>query len=482
MLFNSLSFAIFSPIVFIIHWFLLSKTIKRHNFILLVASYFFYACYDWRFLGLLIFSTLVDYFAAIKIENTENNHQRKLWLYGSISINLGILAVFKYYNFFIASTTNALLSLGLNLHPTLLSIVLPIGISFYTFHGLSYIIDVYKTKIKAEKDWITYSLFVAFFPLLVAGPIERASHLLPQLKKKRTFNYTQATDGLRQMLWGFVKKIVIADQCAKYANVIFSNTFDQSGSNLLLGSILFAFQIYGDFSGYSDIAIGTAKLFGIELLQNFSFPYFSRNIAEFWRRWHISLTSWFKDYVYIPLGGSHVSTWLKIRNTLIVFIISAFWHGANWTFLAWGVIHVLYFLPLLLTQNNRQYLQIVASNSKLPSLKELVQMLITFTLVTFAWIFFRANNISQAWHAVTEICSHSLFTMPDFEGIRKLPVTTVLLIAFIIVEWIGRRNKYAIEQITTIKSRPLRWMIYYTLIFVILFLGDEAVDFIYFQF
>jgi D-alanyl-lipoteichoic acid acyltransferase DltB (MBOAT superfamily) len=431
---------------------------------------------------LLSLSTFLDYFTGIKIYQEKIQKKRLFWLWLSISINLGILGFFKYYNFFAASFSDALLLFGLKANIEILQILLPIGISFYTFHGLSYVIDLYRNKIKPERNIINYAVFVSFFPLLVAGPIERASHLLPQINNKRIFRYSFITDGLRQILWGLFKKIVIADNCAQFTDIIFANTTDQSGSNLLLGAFLFSFQIYGDFSGYSDIAIGTAKLFGIELLQNFSFPYFSRNIAEFWRRWHMSLTSWFKDYVYIPLGGSRTNNWLKIRNIIIIFLLSGFWHGANWTFLAWGFIHALLFIPLLLTNNNRHYLTIVAVNKRLPSLKELVSIISTFLLVTVSWIFFRASNISQAWHAVKEIFSSSLLTIPNFEGVRKIPVTVLLLIIFTVVEWLGRRGKYAIEPIAAIKSKGIRWLLYYTIIGIIFFLGNEGKDFIYFQF
>ncbi len=360
MLFNSIDFAIFLPIVFILYWFVTNKNLRLQNVLLLVASYFFYACWDWRFLFLLMFSTLLDYYTGLKMAEAESQKKKRFWFWLSIVVNLGFLGVFKYYNFFAESFAEALSLLGLQVNPWTLSIILPVGISFYTFHGLSYVIDIYKDRIKAEKNFVDYAVFVSFFPLLVAGPIERATHLLPQIKKKRTFDYTKAVDGLRQILWGLFKKIVIADSCAEYANMIFNNSADHSGSTLVLGAIFFTFQIYGDFSGYSDIALGTARLFGIELLRNFAFPYFSRDIAEFWRRWHISLSSWFRDYLYIPLGGSKGGTWMKVRNTFIIFLVSGFWHGANWTFIAWGALNAIYFLPLLLTNQNRNNMEIIA--------------------------------------------------------------------------------------------------------------------------
>src|SRR5688572_22364742 len=376
MYFNSIEFAIFLPIVFILYWFVF-RNLKWQNSLLIISSYFFYGWWDWRFLFLLFFSTLLDYYSGIKIFEAQSKKFKKVWLWTSVTINLGFLAFFKYYNFFIDS----LIDTGINIQPSSLQLILPVGISFYTFHGLSYVIDIYYNRIKPEYNFVTYALFVSFFPLLVAGPIERATHLLPQLKHERQFNYLQSVDGLRQILWGLFKKIVIADNCATYANLIFNNSEQYSGSTLLLGAIFFAFQIYGDFSGYSDIALGTARLFGVELLQNFAFPYFSRDIGEFWRRWHISLSSWFKDYVYIPLGGSNGGTWLKIRNVFVIFLLSGFWHGANWTFIVWGLLNACFFIPLLLTGSNRKNIETVAGKEYVPSIKETANMGITFVLV-----------------------------------------------------------------------------------------------------
>ena len=343
MLFNSIDFVVFFPIVFLLYWFATKGDIKRQNILLLIASYFFYACWDYRFLFLLIFSTLLDYFTGLKMGDAKNQRTKKFWFWLSICVNLGFLGIFKYFNFFASSFSDALSLVGIRANFWTLNVILPVGISFYTFHGLSYVIDIYNSKIKPEKNFIDYSLFVSFFPLLVAGPIERATHLLPQIKQKRTFDYSKAIDGLRQILWGLFKKIVIADNCAEYANMAFNHSADHTGSTLVLGALMFTFQIYCDFSGYSDIALGTARLLGIELLRNFAFPYFSRDIAEFWRRWHISLSSWFRDYLYIPLGGSKGGTWMKVRNTFIIFLVSGFWHGANWTFIFPGLLYPDYF-------------------------------------------------------------------------------------------------------------------------------------------
>ena len=386
MLFNSIEFALFLPVVFGLYW-MFGRNPGRQNLLLFAASYFFYAQWDWRFMFLLLFSTLLDFYTGLKIASSEDAGKRKIWFLTSIIINLGFLGVFKYYNFFTSSFAEAMHRLGIGCDPWLIEVILPVGISFYTFHGLSYVVDIYKKQIAAEENFVDYAVFVSFFPLLVAGPIERATHLLPQIKRQRTFSYPAAIDGLRQILWGLFKKIVIADNCAVFANEIFGHSASYSGSTLFLGALFFTFQIYGDFSGYSDIALGTARLFGIELLRNFAFPYFSRDIAEFWRRWHISLSSWFKDYLYIPLGGSKGGLWKKIRNTLVIFLVSGFWHGANWTFVVWGLINALYFIPLLIANKNRNNLEIVAQGKILPGWKDAIYMITTFLMTVFAWIF-----------------------------------------------------------------------------------------------
>ncbi len=482
MLFNSINFAIFLPIVFLLYWFATKGNLRIQNILLLVSSYFFYACWDWRFMFLLIFSTLLDYFTGIKIHEATKQNNKLFWLWLSIGINLGFLGVFKYYNFFAESFADGLSLLGFKANLGTLQIILPVGISFYTFHGLSYVIDIYKNRIKAERNFVDYSVFVSFFPLLVAGPIERATHLLPQILKKREFNYSKAVDGLRQILWGLFKKIVIADNCAEYANTIFNNSGDYSGSTLVLGALFFTFQIYCDFSGYSDIALGTARLFGIDLLRNFAFPYFSRDIAEFWRRWHISLSSWFKDYLYIPLGGSKGGKWMKIRNTFIIFLVSGFWHGANWTFIVWGALNAVYFLPLLLTNNNRNNLDTVAHGKILPSIKEFSLMMLTFSLTVFAWIFFRANNLGHAIDYISEILSPSIFTIPKFGGMYNALITSILVVVFVLIEWQGREGQYAISKLGHKWKRPLRYAMYYAIIIAIFWYGGKEQEFIYFQF
>lgn len=477
MLFNSFSFALFLPVVFLLYWFVTNRSLWLQNMLLLVSSYFFYACWDWRFLFLLIFSTVLDYYTGLKMSESDEPGRRKFWFWLSVLVNVGFLGVFKYYNFFADSFAQAVSHLGLHVNPWTLNVILPVGISFYTFHGLSYVIDIYKKRIPAEKNFVEYSVFVSFFPLLVAGPIERATHLLPQIKVARVFDYTRAIDGLRQILWGLFKKVVIADQCAGIANSIFNDAGNHTGSTLVVGAIFFTFQIYGDFSGYSDIALGTARLFGIDLLRNFAYPYFSRDIAEFWRRWHISLSTWFRDYLYIPLGGSKMGLWGKVRNTFIIFLVSGFWHGANWTFIFWGLLNALYIMPSIVFNTNRSNLDIVAQGRYLPSLKELLSMILTFSLTVFAWIFFRAENLGSALEYVSGIFSRSLFSMPTVT-----PKISLLIVVFMLVEWCGREHPFALAKLENIFPAPVRWAIYMVLAWTILWFHGKEETFIYFQF
>ncbi len=483
MLFNSIDFAIFLPIIFFLYWFVANKNLKLQNLLIVVASYTFYGWWDWRFLTLIFFSTVIDYSVGRKLLNEENISRRKILLWVSIIVNLGFLGFFKYYNFFLDNFITAFSFFGTPINVQGLNIILPVGISFYTFQTLSYTIDVYQRKLIPTKDFVAFSAFVSFFPQLVAGPIERATNLLPQFYKKRTFDSLKAVDGLRQILWGLFKKIVIADNSAQIANQIFNNSTDYSGSTLVLGAIFFTFQIYGDFSGYSDIAIGTSRLFGFNLKQNFAFPYFSRDIAEFWRRWHISLSTWFRDYLYIPLGGSRGGTWMKVRNTLAIFIVSGFWHGANWTFIVWGALNALYFLPLLLLKKNRANTNTVAQGKYLPSIKELFQIGLTFSLTVLAWVFFRAENIEHALHYLSTIFSKSLLSIPHFPLIELALSTLVMIAIFVIVEWIGRNKQYAIEGSVNIKHNYLRYSLYIAVIITIMVMGNfNENQFIYFQF
>ncbi len=482
MLFSTSYFAFFFPIVFACYWFVFNRNIKIQNGLLLSSSYFFYACWDWRFVFLLMFSTFLDYFIGLKIFKSKQLKTKKIWFWVSIIINLGFLGVFKYFNFFSESFSALFSKVGFTVDPITINVILPIGISFYTFHGLSYIIDVFNNKIKPEENIVDYSLFVCYFPLLVAGPIERATHLLPQIKSSRKFNFANSIDGLRQILWGLFKKIVIADNCFELVNLVFDNPMYYSSITLIVGAILFAFQIYCDFSGYSDIALGISRLLGIELLRNFDFPYFSRDIAEFWRKWHISLSSWFKDYVYIPLGGSKGGSWNKVRNIFIIFLLSGFWHGANWTFLVWGFLNAVYYLPILFFNKNRAHISVVASGKLLPNLKEFLLIVFTFALSVFAWIFFRAENIGDAFEYINGIFSFNdsyKLTFPNsFNGMK----VSFFLISFVLIEWLGREGKHALERIENILNKPIRLFFYYCLIFAIIWFGGKEQQFIYFQF
>jgi len=481
MLFNSIDFGIFLPIVFVLYWFVF-KNRKGQNAVIIIASYIFYGWWDWRFLGLILISTIVDFFVGFALGETKNDYYRKIIILTSIIVNLGFLGFFKYYNFFAENFVTAFVWFGKEINPNSLNIILPVGISFYTFQALSYTIDVYRKKLEPTKDIFVYSAYVCFFPQLVAGPIERATNLLPQFLSDRAFSYDKAADGLRQMLWGLFKKIVIADNCARFANLIFNNSSDYSGSTLFVGALFFSFQIYGDFSGYSDIAIGVSKLFGFRLMKNFAFPYFSRDIAEFWRRWHISLSTWFMDYVYIPLGGSRRGMWKTIRNIFLIFLISGFWHGANWTFIAWGALNAIYFLPLLILNINRNNLDVIAQGKIFPKFNEFLNMAGTFLLTVFAWVLFRANNISHAINYYLTIFSKSFLSIPRFKGRDEAMIVIVLVICFLLVEWIGRENEYAIEKIGTNWKIGFRWSFYYLLIVFILIYSGQEQQFIYFQF
>ena len=484
MLFNSLDFAIFLPIIFILYWFVTNKNLKSQNLLIVISSYIFYGWWDWRFLSLILFSTVIDYFIGISLSKEENQNKRKMLLWTSILVNLGFLGFFKYYNFFLDNFVNAFSILGTEVKANSLNIILPIGISFYTFQTLSYSIDVYKRKLEPTKDFISFSAFVSFFPQLVAGPIERAIDLLPQFYTKRNFDYSKAVDGMKQILWGLFKKIVIADNCATYANLIFNNYTEYSGSALFLGAFFFTIQIYCDFSGYSSIAIGTARLFGFNLSKNFSFPYFSRNFAEVWRKWHISLTTWFRDYLFIPLvRSSKINTYTKIRNLFILFITIGLWHGANWTYVLWGVSQAILFIPTVLIKRKNKIIDIVAEGKYLPSLKDFFLMIKTFLLTILTMVIFRAKNINDAIEYLSGIFSFSLFTFPDNVFGRNGLITFLIVLVFMLIEWFGRENKYAIEKIGVKWYRPLRWCFYSFLIFTIgLFMKTDELPFIYFNF
>lgn len=474
MLFNSIEYLLFLPIVFALYW-VMANHPKRQNVLIVVASYIFYGWWDWRFLILIAFTSICSFVSGILIDKSQAPKKRSLLSALNISINLAILGVFKYYNFFADSLVSAFSSMGVTLHPTTLHLILPVGISFYTFQALSYTIDVKRGKLKATRDIISFFAFISFFPQLVAGPIERATNLLPQFQSKRKFDYATAVNGTKQILWGLFKKMVIADNCADVVDKVWANPDAYSSPMLILGAILFTFQIYGDFSGYSDIAIGTGKLFGIRLMRNFNLPFFSRSVAEFWKRWHISLNTWFVDYVYIPLGGSREGRWKSIRNTFVIFTLSGLWHGANWTYVTWGLYHATLFIPLLLLGKNKKYRNTVAEGKMLPTLSETWNMLLTFLLVVFGFIIFRAENMSAFFHYMGSMLTnwHQPFLISGKN-------TLIYVFILILVEWLNRTKEHAFAF--HLKNPFLRWSIYIATALCCLTLAGKQVQFIYFQF
>jgi len=505
MLFNSIEFAIFLPIVFLLYWFVFSKNARWQNICLILASYTFYGMWDWRFMGLLAFTTLTTWFSGLyigkyaklaigggEISDTQSVAQKKAkaFVACNIILNLLILCFFKYFNFFVDSFVELFTLFGVTLQKSTLQIILPVGISFYTFQALSYSIDVYRGKIEPTKDALSFFAFVSFFPQVLAGPISRSVDTLPQYYQKRTFSYDQGVDGMRQILWGLFKKVVVADNCAVYVNQVFADYQNQSGSTLLLGAIFYTIQIYGDFSGYSDMAIGVAKLLGIKLKQNFNVPYFSRDVAEFWRRWHISLNTWFVQYLYIPLGGSkpYVSPESKhpeltkkakvIRNTFAIFLTSGLWHGANWTFVFWGFYHALLFVPLILLGKNKRFSDTVAEGRFLPNIKEVLQMFLTFMLICIGWIFFRSNTITDALQYIGGLFNITLFSIPNHAGINGLFLSIAILA---VTDWLMRTKSHSLD-VSNIKQPILRYSIYLVVLFVIFAFGGHAENFIYFQF
>lgn len=478
MLFNSLAFALFLPVVFLLYWFVF-KGLRAQNAFVVTASYFFYGWWSWRFMILIAVTTLCSYASGLAIDRASSRHARKAWLWGNVLLNLGILCLFKYFNFFVANLQALLSPLGFHLDSITLNLILPVGISFYTFQALSYSIDVYRGKIKATRDAVAFFAFISFFPQLVAGPIERATNLLPQFLTPRSFRYDAAVDGCRQILWGLFKKMVVADNCATYVNMAFASPDDFGSINLWIGAICFTFQIYGDFSGYSDIAIGVARLFGFSLMRNFKTPYFSRDIAEFWRRWHISLTTWFRDYIYIPLGGSRCSRPKVLRNTMVIFLVSGLWHGAEWTFIAWGGYHALLFAPLILTGKNRKYTDEPGSRFGIPTMRESTMMAVTFLLVVIGWVLFRADNISHAWHYL-----RGMFAGCSVAG--ELPGKALFgyILLMLGIEWVERRRSHPFDIAGhgLLRFAPVRWGLYLLIAVITLSCAGVQGDFIYFQF
>ncbi|WP_338358915.1 MBOAT family O-acyltransferase [Yeosuana marina] len=483
MVFNSLEFFMFLPMVFVLYWFVFNKHLKGQNILLLVASYVFYGLWDWRFLSLILLSTIVDYFVGIRIYDTDDSLKRKRWLWVSVIFNVGLLGFFKYFNFFVDSWIDFSSFLGYNIQSSwMLHIILPVGISFYTFQTMSYSFDVYYKKLQPTTDFLLFAAFVSFFPQLVAGPIERASNLLSQITNKRTFDYHQTVSGLKLILWGLFKKVVITDSIGPIVDDIFANYSTYPASTLILGVTLFSFQVYGDFSGYSDIAIGTAKLFGIELMSNFKFPNFSRNVAEYWQRWHVSLSTWFRHYVYIPLGGSRVSQLKSVRNICIIFLISGFWHGANWTFVFWGGFHALAFIPVFLMGRNTIYKDsVVGHNTFFPSLIEIGQVLLTFGIVTFSRIFFRSESITDAFSFITRIFTNFSYAPYDHPMGYRMIDYYVLIALFVLYEYRIRKDERAPFKF---KSKVVRFIFYTIVILGMLLFYDDQIDrsFIYFQF
>lgn len=472
MFFNSFEFLIFLPTVFVLYWFVFNKKLSVQNSLILFSSYVFYGWWDYRFLTLIFFSTIVDYIIGLMIPKQDSKKKQKLLLFVSVFFNLSVLGFFKYYNFFIGSWVDLISSLGYEIKSIwTLNIIMPVGVSFYTFQTMSYTIDIYRKKLKPTKDFISFASFVSFFPQLVAGPIERASNLLPQILKKRKFKYEQGIQGLRLIIWGMFKKVVIADSLAPSVDIIFSDYQNFGGGVLFLGLIYFAFQIYCDFSGYSDIAIGTSKLFGFEIMSNFNFPYFSRNIGEFWRRWHISLSTWFRDYLYIPLGGSKEGKWKSIRNIFVVFLVSGFWHGANWTFIFWGLFHSFLFLPSFIFNTNRKYISsIIGENTLLPTPKEFLQVIITFLLVTVGWVFFRSETLLDSFNYLNQMAFDLNFPNKERDGI-------IYVLLLLILDFFIRKN----ERIE-IYYFKYDWLFFSILLILILEKFGNYKEFIYYQF
>lgn len=477
MLFNSFEFLLFLPVVFILYWFVFNKKLAFQNGLILLASYFFYGWWSWKFMLLLLASTAIDYGYGFGVAS-DNKRRSRIFLWLSILNNLGILCLFKYYDFFAIEFQQVFAAIGIHFEPILLKLALPIGISFYTFHGMSYVFDIYRGSQKPVRNFIDYAVFVSFFPLLVAGPIERAGHLLPQVCKPRIFSKDQAKDGCSLILWGMFKKVIIADSLAGMVDEIFVNYQTHSATTLMIGAVSFSFQIYCDFSGYSDIALGTAKLFGFELLSNFKFPYFARDLAEFWRRWHISLSSWFRDYLYIPLGGSRSGKTKAVVNTFIIFIVSGFWHGASWNFIVWGFIHACGFIPLLLLDRNRKNIhEVTAQYNALPSIRELIQMCSTFLFVTIAWVFFRAEDLSTATAYVLRIFEDTIIDPGQLFRLPEGKMAFLYIIPLICLDWRLRRNErqYHFYKVLSIGMTIL------VLLYLLKSFGMNA-SFIYFQF
>jgi len=482
MIFTTLTFPIFLAIVFSAYWWLRDR--RQQNLLIVVSSYFFYGWWDWRFCLLMACSSCVDFGVARAIVATTSPGKRRLILTGGILYSLSLLAFFKYFNFFTTSFAEAAGLLGWSIHPTTLKIILPVGISFFTFQTLSYTIEVYRGRLKPANSLVEYFAFVSFFPLLLAGPIERATHLLPQFQRERSFDLDKAIDGCRQILWGFFKKLAIADRLTGSVDAAYADPVNASGGSLAVATVLFAFQIYCDFSAYSDIAIGTSRLFGFDVMRNLAYPYFSQDLSEFWRRWHISLSTWFRDYVFVPMGGSRVSTPRKIFNVLTTFTVSGFWHGAAWQFLAWGAINGGAVLPQTLAVDNgtkRKPSDIPGGESLVPPPLVFLKIVLTFTVVCAAWVFFRADSISTAGLILKKIAWAPLHESPHSWLIWKTWGPIRLVILLVAIEWLQRRRLHPLE--IGQMPPPVRWGIYTTVFWAtFLLMPAQTSPFIYFQF
>lgn len=483
MVFNSLPFTVFFLVFFVLYWLVFQRNLKAQNLLILTGSYFFYAWWDWRFLSLLIGVSVLNYLLGIYIPKAGSDAKRRLLLYIGLIQGIGGLVFFKYFNFFIISFVDAFQTININLDYHTLKIILPLGISFYTFRTMSYLLDVNKGKIEPTTDWIVFFSYVSFFPSLISGPIDRGTLLIPQLEKRREFKYDQAVDGFRQILWGLFKKIVVADNCAIYTNQVFDNFDTMPASSLVLGLFLYTIQIYADFSGYSDMAIGFARLIGFNITKNFDFPFFSQNIAEFWQRWHISLTSWMTEYVFTPLS-IHFRDYGNrglIIAIMINFFIIGIWHGANWTFVLFGLLHGSYYIPLIL--QGKIFKKKKSLKGKLiPSFVEFRNMVGVFLLAMIGFVIFRSDNILNALEYYKNIFSLSLFSMPQFEGRMGVLITMIFIVVMMVIEWFGKSYEYAIAGIGTSLSKTVRWSFYYLMIIIVFFFSATGKEFIYFQF
>jgi D-alanyl-lipoteichoic acid acyltransferase DltB (MBOAT superfamily) len=475
MLFNSIGFVVFFLAFFLLYWSVFNRSARSQNVLLLIGSYVFYACWDWRFLSLLIGVSVLTYYLGIRIEEAETARKKRLFLSIGLLQGIGLLLFFKYYNFFVKELAGLFHLSG----SAILDLIVPLGISFFTFRTLAYLLDIEKGKLKASRDPLNYCAFVAFFPSIVSGPIDKAQLILPQLEQKREFKYDLASDGMRQILWGLFKKMVVADNCATISNDIFGHYQEQQGSTLLLGAVYFTIQLYADFSGYSDMAMGVGKLMGIHITRNFEYPLFAQNFADYWRKWHISLTAWVTEYVFTPLSIAFrdYGKWGLFLAILINLIVVGIWHGARWTYPVYGIIHALYFIPLLLkgTMNKKKKWE---PGRLLPTFREALNIVLTFMVLCLTMIVFRAETLGQAIDYYKRLFSASLFTFPQ----NTSQTTYLFVLLMLIIEWVQRRKEHGL-QIETVKYGVVRYSMYYGIVALLLFFGVfENREFIYVQF